>query len=197
MSRYAAFLRGINLGNRRVTNDQLRACFEALGLERPVTFRASGNVVFDTDRDPCDVAELSSEIEAGLERSFGFQVRTFLRDSQEMRAIVAFQPFPEEFMSSSGGKLQVMLFEHKPSQAARSRVLGLASEEDRLAIRGRECYWLPRGRMSDSTLDLKVIASALGEATQRTKATIELIAERHFPVLGETVEDGLPQSPAT
>jgi hypothetical protein len=34
--------------------------------------------------------------------------------------------------------------------------------------------------MTDSELDLKAIALALGEATQRTKATIELIAGKHF-----------------
>ncbi|MGH2834117.1 MAG: DUF1697 domain-containing protein, partial [Solirubrobacteraceae bacterium] len=184
MIRYAAFLRGINLGSRRVTNDRLRACFQGLGLQRPATFRASGNVIFEVDRDPADVAELSSEIEAGLERELGFQVRTFLRDAGEIQAIAAYKPFPEELMGPSEGKLQVMLLERAPSQSASARVLDLASEEDRLAIRGRECYWLPRGRMSDSTLDLKTIASALGEATQRTKATIELIAERHFPVVG-------------
>jgi uncharacterized protein (DUF1697 family) len=180
VSRYAAFLRGINLGNRRVTNDQLRACFEKLGLRRPATFRASGNVVFDTDRHITDLSELAGEIEAGLERDLGYPVLTFLRDAAEIRVIAAFQPFPAVLVSSSEGKLQVMLLERAPSKSACSQVLALSTEEDRLEIHGRECYWLPSGRMTDSTLDLKAIAAALGEATQRTKATIDLIAGKHF-----------------
>jgi len=59
VSRLAAFLRGINLGGRRVTNDRLREPFEALGLEGVATYRASGNVIFD---DPgIAAAELESE----------------------------------------------------------------------------------------------------------------------------------------
>ena len=180
MSRYAAFLRGINLGNRRVTNDQLRAAFEKLGLRQPATFRASGNVVFDTDRHIADVSQLASEIEAGLERGLGFPVQTFLRDAAEIRAIAAHEPFPSEIVRACEGKLQVMLLEGKPSQSARARVLALASEEDRLEVHACECYWLPSGRISDSQLDLKAIAAALGAATQRTMATIELIAAKHF-----------------
>ena len=46
MARYVAFLRGMNLGNRRIKNHELRAEFERLGFEEVATFRASGNVVF-------------------------------------------------------------------------------------------------------------------------------------------------------
>ena len=41
MPRYAAFLRGINVGGHRLTNDELRAHFEALGLREVRVFRAS------------------------------------------------------------------------------------------------------------------------------------------------------------
>jgi uncharacterized protein (DUF1697 family) len=44
MARYVAFLRGINLGGRRIANDELRSHFEALGCEDVATFRASGNL---------------------------------------------------------------------------------------------------------------------------------------------------------
>ena len=40
MSRYVAFLRGMNLGGRRITNDALRAQFEALDCDEVATFRA-------------------------------------------------------------------------------------------------------------------------------------------------------------
>ena len=46
MERYVAFLRGMNLGNRRLKNEELRGEFEALGFAEVATFRASGNVIF-------------------------------------------------------------------------------------------------------------------------------------------------------
>lgn len=48
MDRYVAFLRGMNLGGRRITNEELRGHFERMGMAEVATFRASGNVVFDT-----------------------------------------------------------------------------------------------------------------------------------------------------
>ena len=53
MARYAAFLRGVNLGAKRKTGSaELRSCFEGIGLEDVQTFRTSGNVVFETGRAP-------------------------------------------------------------------------------------------------------------------------------------------------
>ena len=64
MDRYVAFLRGMNLGGRRITNDDLRAHFEALGCVEVATFRASGNVVFAVDDEK--PAALTERLEAGL-----------------------------------------------------------------------------------------------------------------------------------
>jgi len=179
MARYVAFLRGINLGNRRVKGEELRACFHAAGLEQPTTFRASGNVIFDTARR-LPVTKLAGEIEAALKGGLGYEVKTFLRDASEIRAIADYEPFPSEVVASSEGKLQVMLLERSPAKTARSKALAHSSEDDRLAIYERELYWLPSGGITDSALDLKAIAAAVGHATQRTKATIDLIAEKHF-----------------
>ncbi len=178
MQRYAAFLRGMNLGKRRITNDALRAAFADLGFDEPATFRASGNVIFGADGDPLDA--LRERIETGLEQALGYAVPTFLRTTAQMRAIAAHEPFEPAQVAASKGKLQVMLLAAKPTAAARKQVLALASDEDRLAFRGGELYWLPSGGLLDSPLDLKAIAKALGQATQRTKGTLDLIAEKHF-----------------
>ena len=50
MSRWVAFLRGVNLGKRQMKMAELRACCEGLGL-RGKTIVASGNVRFETDED--------------------------------------------------------------------------------------------------------------------------------------------------
>ena len=67
----------------------------------------------------------------------------------------------------------------KPSAAARKEALALASDEDLLAIDGRELYWLPQARMFDSELDLKALEALVGPWTMRTMGTIEQIAAKH------------------
>jgi uncharacterized protein (DUF1697 family) len=179
MPRYAAFLRGVNLGGQRKTGSaELRACFEAIGLEDVQTFRTSGNVVFDAPRD--SKAKLSERIEKALEDAFGFDVVVFLRTADQLRSIAAHQPFPPAAVKRSNGKLQVALLTRKPSATARKKVLALATEEDRLAFGDLELYWLPSGSMRDAGLSLKAVEKLTGAWTMRTKGTLELLADRFF-----------------
>ena len=73
----------------------------------------------------------------------------------------------------------VLLLE-KPAAKARREALALATEDDRLALGGRELYWLPSGGMSDSELDLRALGGALGLTTIRTMGTVEQIAAKYF-----------------
>jgi uncharacterized protein (DUF1697 family) len=178
MPRYVAFLRGMNLGGRRIKNEDLRARFEDLGLGDVATFRASGNVVFVAERD--DPESLTARIEAGLGESLGYEVPVFLRAAAEIREIATHEPFDSGLVEASAGKLQVSLLREPPGAKARREVLGMASDEDLLEIRGRELYWLPSGGMLDTALDLNAIDALLDPSTRRTKGTIELIAAKHF-----------------
>ncbi len=178
MDRHVAFLRGMNLGNRRIKNDELRRCFEALDLADVACFRASGNVIFGCEGD--DAEKLTGRIESGLAESLGYEVPVFLRGTAELRAMAAHEPFERSVLAASKGKVQVVLLEQKPAAASRKKALALSSSDDRLAIKGRELYWLPRGGMSDSELDLKAIGVALGLHTIRTKGTIDQITAKHF-----------------
>lgn len=177
MNRYVAFLRGMNLGGRRITNEALRSHFEALGCEDVATFRASGNVVFDKERKP---AALTAELEAGLAAALGYEVPVFLRSAKELSAIVAHEPFDAKAVAASKGKLQVVLLTKKPSAAAAKKALALATDDDRLVIVQRELYWLPKGGISESDLEWKAIEAALGPTTVRTKGTIDQIATKRF-----------------
>lgn len=177
MDRYAAFLRGMNLGGRRITNDALRAHFEALGCAEVATFRASGNVIFTKGGR---LAELTARLEAGLAEALGYEVPVFLRSAKELLAISGHEPFDERHLAASTGKLQVALLTKKPSAAAAKKALALATDADRLTISRRELYWLPKGGMSESELDLKALATILGPTTIRTKGTIDQITARHL-----------------
>jgi uncharacterized protein (DUF1697 family) len=178
VDRYVAFLRGMNLGGRRIKNEELRRHFEEMGLEEVATFRASGNVVFtDPKREP--ERRLADRVEAELGARLGYDVPVFLRSIEEVVAIAAQEPFDPERVAGSTGKLQVSLLREKPSSTAKRKVLALATDEDLLAIEGRELYWLPSGGLLESDLDLKAIEALVGADTRRTMGTIEQIAAKH------------------
>lgn len=177
MDRYVAFLRGMNLGGRRITNDELRSHFEALGCKEVATFRASGNVIFKNDEPP---AKLTSYLENGLADALGYEVPVFLRSSVELLAISAHQAFQAKDVDVSKGKLQVGMLTKKPNATTVKKALALSSDDDRLAIERRELYWLPDGGLSDSELDLKALAAILGPITIRTKGTVDQIAAKYF-----------------
>jgi uncharacterized protein (DUF1697 family) len=179
VNRYVAFLRGVNLGpSRRIKNEQLRDAFERMGFDEVATFRASGNVVFGTAGRSGEAA-LRKQIEAGLEEAFGFEVIVFLRSVEEVAAIAAHEPFDAKTLGASKGKLQVSLLIEKPSAPARKKALALATDDDLLAIEGRELYWLPSGGTVDSSLDLKAIEKIVGLDTRRTMGTVEQIAAKY------------------
>jgi len=178
MSRYVAFLRGMNLGGRRIKNEELRRHFEEMGFEEVATYRASGNVIFSVPGREAE-SKLSMRVEAELDERLGYDVPVFLRSIEEVAAIAAQQPFDTNLVKKSKGKLQVSLLKKKPSAAAKKKALALANDEDHLAIKGRELYWLPSGGISESDLDLKAIDKALGAGTIRTMGTIEQIASKY------------------
>jgi uncharacterized protein (DUF1697 family) len=177
MPSHVAFLRGMNLGGRRIKNEELRAEFETLGFSDVACFRASGNVIFSAKGSK---AKLTSEIEAGLGEALGYEVPVFLRSAKELSALAAHEPFGAAEVKASKGKLQVALLPKRPAAKDRKQALSEASDEDRLAIEGRELYWLPSGGISDSELDLKLLEKAIGPWTMRTMGTIEQIVAKYF-----------------
>ncbi len=175
---WAAFLRGMNLGKRRITNDRLRAEFDRIGLGPARTFRAAGNVVFEAPGD--SEAKLAERIESGLGEGLGYRVPTVLRTADELVSIAAAEPFSPAEVEASAGKLQVLLLVARPSAKVRRTVLARATDEDRLGFGPRELFWLPSGGMSDSDLELRAIEKDLPLGTMRTRGTIEQLAAKHL-----------------
>jgi uncharacterized protein (DUF1697 family) len=178
MDRYVAFLRGMNLGGRRIKNEDLRRHFEEMGFEEVATFRASGNVIFVTPKREAE-AKLTQRVEEELGKRLGYEVPVFLRSVEEVAAIAAQEPFDAKAVAKSKGKLQASFLQGKPSAAARMKALALATDDDLLAIEGRELYWLPSGGISESDLDLKALDAVLGAGTIRTMGTVEQIAAKY------------------
>jgi uncharacterized protein (DUF1697 family) len=108
MTTWIALLRGVNVGgNRRVPMADLRLALEGIGLDDVRTYIVSGNVVFRSRRS--DAAALTREIEAAIERRFGFPVAVVLRTAAEMRAVLAADPIPEGSASDPAHRYAVFL----------------------------------------------------------------------------------------
>jgi uncharacterized protein (DUF1697 family) len=174
--RHVAFLRAINIGGRRASREQLTTCLESLGFENVATFRASGNLIFDADRE--SEAALIARINDALTQSLGYEVRAFLRNAPQVREIAAMDPFPPKVVRASGGRLQVALLAKPPAKPVRNEVLSMATDADPLAVHGRELYWLPSGGTMQTDLNLRAIDNLVGENTRRTKSMIEEIAAK-------------------
>ncbi len=176
MAVYAAFLRGMNVGGHRITNAELGEAFGELGFDSVTTFRASGNVIFETARRA--EGELVAEIEESLAEALGYEVPTFLRTAAELRSIAAFEPFDQGLVAGSDGKLQVSLLAKRPTAAQRRTIRSLATDEDPLFVAEREIHWLPSGGVLESELDLDAIETLVGPLTMRTAGTIAGIAAK-------------------
>jgi uncharacterized protein (DUF1697 family) len=178
LSLYAAFLRGMNVGGHRLTNAELQRHFHALGYDDVATFRASGNVVFAGGRRAA--ATVREAIEKGLRERLGYEVATFIRSAEQLRAIAEAQPFDAEAVAASRGKLQVAMLRGAASAKAKRELGAAAGEDDLLAWGECELFWLPSGGLMESQLEMKVIEQVLGPMTMRTKNTVEQIVARYL-----------------
>lgn len=110
MNRYAALLRGVNLGNRRIKMAQLKEIFESLNFHTVTTVLASGNVLFDTEST--GEALLRSSIEKKLEDNLGYSVSVILRPMPLLKQIVETHLFDQNDLKR--GSLAYITFFNKP-----------------------------------------------------------------------------------
>jgi uncharacterized protein (DUF1697 family) len=178
-SSFAAFLRGINVGGHRVKMDELRTMFEALGFDGVRTFIASGNVIFDAPSD--DAEALEAHIEGGLRKALGYDVDTFLRSAEEVRAIDRRELFGDVDRTPDD-KIHVLFLRGRPPTGAEARIGELLPGGDAHAIEGREVYWLRRGRLTDAPIATfeRLQAAAGRPGTMRTLNTVKRIAAQFF-----------------
>lgn len=176
MNRCVAFLRGINLGKRRLPMAELKRHFEAMGFADVATFIASGNVVFATNAR--DLAKLETRIEAHLAKVLGYSVDTFLRQDDEIAAVLAAQPFADGIPDKGG---IYVLFLKQPLPAAQAKgLLAYVTPTDRFALIGRELYWRREGGVADADVwnSPAVRALKLPTMTMRNLTSLRKLAAK-------------------
>lgn len=92
MSKYVAFLRGINVGGSKVIKmEVLRALFESLGFANVTTYIQTGNVIFDARAK--NLMALKSKVEQELKDSLGHEISVALMNFSDLTAIAKQDPF--------------------------------------------------------------------------------------------------------
>ncbi|MDQ2754639.1 MAG: DUF1697 domain-containing protein [Actinomycetota bacterium] len=178
VSRYIAFLRGINVGGHQVKMPVLKQSFLELGFGEVATFIASGNVIFDaaTTDDP---AALEAGIEGHLQGRLGYEVATFVRTRAELAAVAAKEPWPPASLAAGDTRYVVFLRAPLAKDTAAS-VLALANDRDLLAIDGPHLHWLCRGNFLDSSLSGPVLGRTIGGlTTSRNLKTVRRLAAKY------------------
>src|SRR5438876_5930690 len=112
MTRYVAFLRGINVGGKRLIKmEDLRGVVESIELKNVRTFIASGNVLFETSQTNRDA--LTRKIEKKLLTAFGHDVPVVLQTIDELKDVLRTGPF-KKIKPGADVMLCVTLFTGEP-----------------------------------------------------------------------------------
>jgi uncharacterized protein (DUF1697 family) len=181
MKQYIAFLRGINLGNRRIKMDRLRSLFTEMGFADVSTFIASGNVIFDSKED--DAVILEAEIQSDLEQALGYGVDVFVRSRAEVATIASSQPFPKAEMQNEGYTVNVILFKSPVARDVARKLESFRTDVDAFQVKGREIFWLCQIKMSESTVWTlpEVKALKFPTSSMRNIKTLRKLAEIYAP----------------
>ena len=90
MPLYAALLRGVNVGGRKLPMADLRETLVSLGYDDVVTYVQSGNAVFSTRRK---ATRIGPEIEERLAADFSMDVPVIVRTHAELIGTLEANPF--------------------------------------------------------------------------------------------------------
>ena len=177
MPRYVAFLRGINLGNRRLPMSRLKELFEELKFADVKTFIASGNILFSTKSK--DTRSLESKIAKHLEKSLGYDVDTFVRTLDEVVAVGAAKIFPEA--GRDGISIYVSFLQEKLPADIAKKLAAIRTPHDELHVTDREFYWLCRIKSNESKIwtlpELKALK--LPKSTMRNITSVRKLITQH------------------
>ncbi|MUL45877.1 DUF1697 domain-containing protein [Mycobacterium sp. CBMA293] len=93
MTRYVAFLRGVNVGGVNLKMADVAEAFRQAGFDDVKTLLASGNVVLSSSGQ---AAGVRTKAEAALRKSFGYDAWVLVYSMDELRAISEAFPFERE-----------------------------------------------------------------------------------------------------
>jgi uncharacterized protein (DUF1697 family) len=138
MTTYIGLLRAVNLGpHNKVAMSDLRDIVTGLGMQDARTLHQSGNVVFrSTLRSAAKVERLLAQ---ALEDRLGRATGVFVRTADELKKVVANNPFPE-FAARDPSHLVVVFLREAVSQAGVGALQRAITGREQVRANGRHMY---------------------------------------------------------
>ena len=181
MPTYIAMLRGVNLASRnRMKMDVLRSVCESIGLENCETHIQSGNVIFNTaKRDPERIAR---EMEASIEKQFGFRAPVILRTPAELKNVIEKAPFISR-PDFEPARLLIYFLASALTDEARLKLKTVDPSPEQLAIGVRELFiYYPNGmarpKLSLTSLEKKIANIGTGRNWTTVNNLLEIAMGR-------------------
>jgi uncharacterized protein (DUF1697 family) len=147
MTKYAAFLRGVNVGGVNLKMAEVAAALTDAGFFDVRTILASGNVLLES---ASGVAAVRKKAEAALRKEFGYDAWVLAYDIATVRAIDDAYPFEREV----DGYQSYVTFVADAAVLDELAALGENAGADEKISRGDGVvYWqVPKGSTLDSTI---------------------------------------------
>lgn len=147
MTRYAAFLRGVNVSGTTMKMADVADALTAAGFRGVRTILASGNVLLDSS-DPA--AKVRTKAEAALRDAFGYDAWVLVYDLDAVRTVAEKYPFEPEVE----GHHSYVTFVSDPAVLEELAALaGDAKPEEKIARGDGVLYWqVPKTSTLDSTV---------------------------------------------
>ncbi|AKK26429.1 DUF1697 domain-containing protein [Mycobacterium sp. EPa45] len=161
MTRYAAFLRGVNVSGTTMKMADVAAAFTGAGFKNVRTILASGNVLLDST---AAAKTVRTKAEAALRDAFGYDAWVLVYDLETVRAVADGYPFEPEVE----GHHSYVTFVSDP--AILDELAGLADDagpDEKIERGDGVLYWqVPR----TSTLD-SAIGKTMGKKRYKSSTT--------------------------
>jgi uncharacterized protein (DUF1697 family) len=154
---YAALLRAVNVGGRKVPMQDLKALFEDEGHEEVVTYIQSGNVVFDGKGT---AAALAKSLSAAIEKTFGLKTPVVLRTKRQLEQVIETNPYAGSEVE--GHRLYVVFLGDAPTAKAVKTLDPDRSPPEEFTVVGKEIYILAPNGIGSSKLTIDWFERRLG-----------------------------------
>jgi uncharacterized protein (DUF1697 family) len=176
MTVFVSLLRAINVGGRgTIRMTALADLYRAQGFDSVTTVLQSGSVVFSTRlRSAARIADMIGE---AIEEAFGFRPVVVTRTADQLREIIARNPFADR-TDVAPGRLLVMFLDGTPAKGGGKALAAAYQGAEDVHLRGSEVFIHYVNGIGRSKLTGAVLERALGvKGTARNWNTVSKLAE--------------------
>lgn len=165
MTKYIAFLRGINVGKIRIKMADLKSAFEDMGCKEVKTYLQTGNVVFDSGKS---ISELKTILEKGLSGTFKYEAYVLLYVFESLSDMIAKYPMQRD---ETHHAYLVFIDKAEVFEELKTIAQGLEEGSKSMAFGDQIIYWkVPIGQSLDTPF-----SNVLAKAKYKSSVTVRNI----------------------